>query len=214
MYNPLDPYGRHAKLIALVEGLIKAVVNSLLKVSSKSYLRLSVTASWSGLVIAGFGLIVGIVLTVAGVDAIWSNNIAGIEGIIEDIGYWLPLYLICSLPGITLSVLSFIAFRHFLLYIANENKLHLLFLEKKFVPLFVFHSPKPPFQSSSIDNFPLPIKTKSMLARVYSCVVIGLEGAIGIEVELDTGQELPGMKILGSKDRIVTCQFTELESLY
>ena len=42
-----------------------------------------------------------------------------------------------------------------------------------------------------------------MLARVHSCAVIGLEGAAGIEVEVDTGQGLPGMTILGPKDRIV-----------
>ena len=41
-----------------------------------------------------------------------------------------------------------------------------------------------------------------MLARVHSCAVIGLEGEI-IEVEVDTGQGLPGMTMLGSKDRIV-----------
>ena len=41
-----------------------------------------------------------------------------------------------------------------------------------------------------------------MLARVHSCAVIGLEGEI-IEVEVDTGQGLPGMTILGPKDRIV-----------
>ena len=41
-----------------------------------------------------------------------------------------------------------------------------------------------------------------MLARVHSCAVIGLEGEI-IEVEVDTGQGLPGMTILGPKDHIV-----------
>ncbi len=38
-----------------------------------------------------------------------------------------------------------------------------------------------------------------MLARVYSCAVIGLEGVI-VEVEVDTGQGLPGMTIVGLPD--------------
>jgi magnesium chelatase family protein len=37
-----------------------------------------------------------------------------------------------------------------------------------------------------------------MLARVYSCAVIGLEGVI-VEVEVDTSDGLPGMAIVGSK---------------
>jgi len=37
-----------------------------------------------------------------------------------------------------------------------------------------------------------------MLARVYSCAVIGLEGAV-VEVEVDTADGLPGMAIAGSK---------------
>ncbi|MFC2055631.1 magnesium chelatase domain-containing protein, partial [Chloroflexota bacterium] len=41
-----------------------------------------------------------------------------------------------------------------------------------------------------------------MLARVYSCAVIGLEGEI-IEVEVDTGQGLPGMTIVGLPDAAV-----------
>ncbi len=41
-----------------------------------------------------------------------------------------------------------------------------------------------------------------MLARVYSCAVIGLEGVI-VEVEVDTGQGLPGMTIVGPKNRAV-----------
>ncbi len=41
-----------------------------------------------------------------------------------------------------------------------------------------------------------------MLARVYSCAVIGLEGVI-VEVEVDTGQGLPGMTIVGPKNREV-----------
>ncbi len=41
-----------------------------------------------------------------------------------------------------------------------------------------------------------------MLARVYSCAVIGLEGVV-VEVEVDTGQGLPGMTIVGLPDAAV-----------
>ncbi len=41
-----------------------------------------------------------------------------------------------------------------------------------------------------------------MLARVFSCAVIGLEGVI-VEVEADTGQGLPGMTIVGLPDAAV-----------
>jgi magnesium chelatase family protein len=41
-----------------------------------------------------------------------------------------------------------------------------------------------------------------MLARVHSCAVIGLEGVI-VEVEVDTGQGLPGMTIVGLPDAAV-----------
>jgi len=41
-----------------------------------------------------------------------------------------------------------------------------------------------------------------MLARVFSCAVIGLEGVI-VEVEVDTGQGLPGMTIVGLPDAAV-----------
>src|SRR5271157_353744 len=41
-----------------------------------------------------------------------------------------------------------------------------------------------------------------MLARVYSCAVIGLEGVI-VEVEVDTGQGLPSMVIVGLPDTAV-----------
>ncbi|MDD5467013.1 MAG: YifB family Mg chelatase-like AAA ATPase [Anaerolineales bacterium] len=41
-----------------------------------------------------------------------------------------------------------------------------------------------------------------MLARVYSCAVIGLEGVI-VEVEVDTGQGLPAMAIVGLPDAAV-----------
>ncbi|HPC05600.1 MAG TPA: YifB family Mg chelatase-like AAA ATPase [Anaerolineaceae bacterium] len=41
-----------------------------------------------------------------------------------------------------------------------------------------------------------------MLARVFSCAVIGLDGVI-VEVEVDTGQGLPGMTIVGLPDTAV-----------
>ena len=41
-----------------------------------------------------------------------------------------------------------------------------------------------------------------MLARVFSCAVIGLEGVI-VEVEVDTAQGLPGMDIVGLPDTAV-----------
>ena len=41
-----------------------------------------------------------------------------------------------------------------------------------------------------------------MLARVYSCAVIGLDGVI-VDVEVDTGQGLPGMVIVGLPDTAV-----------
>jgi magnesium chelatase family protein len=44
--------------------------------------------------------------------------------------------------------------------------------------------------------------TYLMLARVYSCAVIGLEGVI-VEVEVDTGQGLPSMMIVGLPDTAV-----------
>ena len=41
-----------------------------------------------------------------------------------------------------------------------------------------------------------------MLARVFSCAVIGLDGVI-VEVEVDTSQGLPGMDIVGLPDTAV-----------
>ncbi|MFU8772470.1 MAG: YifB family Mg chelatase-like AAA ATPase [Anaerolineales bacterium] len=41
-----------------------------------------------------------------------------------------------------------------------------------------------------------------MLARVYSCAVIGLEGVV-VEVEVDTGDGLPGITIVGLPDTAV-----------
>ena len=44
--------------------------------------------------------------------------------------------------------------------------------------------------------------TRRMLARVYSCALIGLEGVI-VEVEVDTAQGLPGTDIVGLPDKAV-----------
>jgi magnesium chelatase family protein len=41
-----------------------------------------------------------------------------------------------------------------------------------------------------------------MLGRVYTCAMIDLEDEI-IEVEVDTGQSLPGMTIVGLPDAAV-----------
>jgi magnesium chelatase family protein len=41
-----------------------------------------------------------------------------------------------------------------------------------------------------------------MLARVFSCAVVGLDGIL-VEVEVDTGQGLPGMTIVGLPDAAV-----------
>jgi magnesium chelatase family protein len=41
-----------------------------------------------------------------------------------------------------------------------------------------------------------------MLARVFSCAVIGLEGVV-IEVEVDTGQGLPNIVVVGLPDAAV-----------
>ena len=41
-----------------------------------------------------------------------------------------------------------------------------------------------------------------MLAKVFSCAVIGLEGVI-VEVEVDTGEGLPSMVIVGLPDAAV-----------
>ncbi len=41
-----------------------------------------------------------------------------------------------------------------------------------------------------------------MLARIYSCAVVGLEGVI-VEVETDTTQGFPGMDIVGLPDAAV-----------
>lgn len=41
-----------------------------------------------------------------------------------------------------------------------------------------------------------------MLARVYSCAVIGLDGVI-VEVEVNSGDGLPGITIVGLPDAAV-----------
>jgi len=41
-----------------------------------------------------------------------------------------------------------------------------------------------------------------MLARVYSCAVLGLEGVL-IEVEVDYGSGLPGITVVGLPDTAV-----------
>jgi magnesium chelatase family protein len=56
--------------------------------------------------------------------------------------------------------------------------------------------------AKSIDISVYLTYTLTMLSRVYSCAVIGLEGVI-VEVEVDTGQGLPGMTIVGLPDAAV-----------
>lgn len=41
-----------------------------------------------------------------------------------------------------------------------------------------------------------------MLARIYSCAVIGLDGVV-VEVEVDAGRGLPKMTIVGLPDAAV-----------
>jgi len=53
-----------------------------------------------------------------------------------------------------------------------------------------------------LDNSASLLYTCFMLARVYSCAVIGLDGVI-VEVEVDTTQGLPGMDIVGLPDAAV-----------
>src|SRR5512135_845995 len=43
---------------------------------------------------------------------------------------------------------------------------------------------------------------KNMLARIFSCAVIGLEGVV-VEVEVDSGQGLPSIIIVGLPDTAV-----------
>ncbi len=53
-----------------------------------------------------------------------------------------------------------------------------------------------------VDFLQLFVYTFIMLARVFSCAVIGLEGVI-VEVEVDTTQGLPGTDIVGLPDKAV-----------
>ena len=62
----------------------------------------------------------------------------------------------------------------------------------------VFHDSIP----VRLDNSRPRLYTYFMLARVYSCAVIGLDGVI-VEVEVDTAQGLPGMDIVGLPDAAV-----------
>ncbi len=41
-----------------------------------------------------------------------------------------------------------------------------------------------------------------MLAKVYSCAVVGLDGVL-VEVEVDVGQGQPGMALVGLPDAAV-----------
>ena len=47
--------------------------------------------------------------------------------------------------------------------------------------------------------------TYPMLARVYSCAVIGLEGVI-VEVEVDTGDGLPSIVMVGTIDQFLPAE--------
>jgi magnesium chelatase family protein len=53
-----------------------------------------------------------------------------------------------------------------------------------------------------VDGFYVSIYTLGMLARVYSCAVIGLDGVI-VEVEVDYTAGFPGMTIVGLPDAAV-----------
>src|SRR5260221_10056434 len=58
------------------------------------------------------------------------------------------------------------------------------------------------FADSSIDISHHLVYTLAMLARVFSCAVVGLEGVI-VEVEVDYTNGLPGMAIVGLPDSAV-----------
>ena len=53
-----------------------------------------------------------------------------------------------------------------------------------------------------IDNYIVCLYTYNMLARIFSCAVIGLEGVV-VEVEVDSGQGLPSIVIVGLPDAAV-----------
>jgi len=59
-----------------------------------------------------------------------------------------------------------------------------------------------PFLLGSIDISSLLVYTPAMLARVFSCAVIGLEGVI-VEVEVDYSNGLPAVIIVGLPDAAV-----------
>ena len=44
-----------------------------------------------------------------------------------------------------------------------------------------------------------------MLAKVYSCAVVGLDGVL-VEVEVDVGPGMPGMTLVGLPDAAVSVQ--------
>jgi magnesium chelatase family protein len=54
----------------------------------------------------------------------------------------------------------------------------------------------------ALDTLPFSIYTYPMLARVYTCAVIGLDGVV-VEVEVDYTQGMPGMTIVGLPDAAV-----------
>ncbi len=53
-----------------------------------------------------------------------------------------------------------------------------------------------------VDVSPISVYTLSMLARVYSCAVIGLDGVV-VEVEVDYTSGFPGMTIVGLPDAAI-----------
>ena len=68
---------------------------------------------------------------------------------------------------------------------------------------FLVYITKPRFLSLfSLTTDPSYSTLNNMLARVFSCAVIGLDGEI-VEVEVDTSQGLPGMDIVGLPDAAV-----------
>jgi hypothetical protein len=58
------------------------------------------------------------------------------------------------------------------------------------------------FASPTYDFKKALVYTPAMLARVFSCAVVGLEGVV-IEVEVDYTNGLPGMTIVGLPDAAV-----------
>jgi hypothetical protein len=54
----------------------------------------------------------------------------------------------------------------------------------------------------AVDVSPVSVYTLFMLARVYSCAVIGLDGVV-VEVEVDYTAGFPGMTIVGLPDAAI-----------